>query len=139
MDTFFGWFNRVFDRFISGYARGVRGSIRYSWLIIVALLGICAGAYFLFRAKPSGFVPPEDGGRLYVTFQLADASSTTESVAVMEKIMKVVSSTPGYPALYSRLGLQYPEWRSDFECRILLCHAYALGRSGRHLRPNGPG
>ncbi len=94
-DKFFAWFNRGFDRFISGYARGVRGSIRYSWLIIALLLVICTSAFFLFQFKPSGFVPSEDGGRLFITFQLADASSTTESVGVMEKIMKVVSSTPG--------------------------------------------
>ncbi len=63
-DKFFAWFNRGFDRFISGYARGVRRSIRYSWLIIALLLVICicVGAFFLFQFKPSGFVPSEDGG-----------------------------------------------------------------------------
>jgi hydrophobic/amphiphilic exporter-1 (mainly G- bacteria), HAE1 family len=95
LDRFFAWFDRGFNRFIAGYTHGVRRSIRYSWLIIVVLAGICFGAFFLFRAEPSGFVPSEDGGRVFVTFQLADASSTTESVEVMEKIMKVVNTTPG--------------------------------------------
>jgi len=45
--------------------------------------------------KPSGFVPPEDSGRLFVTFQLPDASATGQSVKVMEKLMKIVGSTPG--------------------------------------------
>ncbi|HET6256157.1 MAG TPA: efflux RND transporter permease subunit [Puia sp.] len=95
IDKFFVWFDRGFDRFIAAYTHGVRRSIRYSWLIVVLLLGICAGAFFLFTSKPAGFVPSEDGGRLFVTFQLADASSTTESVEVMEKLMKIISSTPG--------------------------------------------
>src|ERR1700722_6232730 len=67
---FFGFFNGGFERFISGYTRGVRTSIRYSWLIIVLLAGICMGAFFLFQAKPTGFVPMEDGGRIFIGFQL---------------------------------------------------------------------
>src|SRR5579872_3259764 len=95
LDRGFGWFNKGFDRFITGYTHGVRRSIRYSWLIVLLLLGMCTGAFFLFKTKPSGFVPMEDGGRLFIGFQLADASSTTETVNVMEKIIAVVNSTPG--------------------------------------------
>jgi HAE1 family hydrophobic/amphiphilic exporter-1 len=95
VDKFFVWFDRGFQKFTAGYTHGVRRSIRYSWLIIGLLVVICVSAFFLFKFKPAGFVPQEDGGRLFVTFQLADASSTTESVEVMEKIMKVVNTTPG--------------------------------------------
>ena len=94
-DKFFLWFDRRFEKFTDRYTNGVKRSIKYSRLVVIILVCICAGAWFLFKTKPSGFVPPEDGGRLFITYQLADASSTTESVAVMEKIMKVVSSTPG--------------------------------------------
>ncbi|MFS2021829.1 efflux RND transporter permease subunit, partial [Massilia sp. CT11-108] len=44
---------------------------------------------------PSGFVPSEDGGRLYITYQLPEASSTIQSVNVMTRLMKIVASTPG--------------------------------------------
>ncbi|HXD76566.1 MAG TPA: efflux RND transporter permease subunit [Puia sp.] len=94
-DKFFAWFDRRFDKFTELYTHGVRRSIRGSRWIVLALICICVGTYFLFKFKPSGFVPPEDGGRLYVTFQLADASSTTQSVDVMHKIMQVVDSEPG--------------------------------------------
>jgi hydrophobic/amphiphilic exporter-1 (mainly G- bacteria), HAE1 family len=95
LDKFFLWFDKLFGRFTDRYTNGVNRSIKYSKLVVVILVCICAGAWFLFRSKPSGFVPPEDGGRLFVTYQLADASSTTESVDVIEKIMKIVGSTPG--------------------------------------------
>jgi hydrophobic/amphiphilic exporter-1 (mainly G- bacteria), HAE1 family len=95
LDKFFYAFDKWFDRFTLQYTHGVRRSIRYSKLILVILLCICIGAYLLFKSKPSGFVPSEDGGRLFVTYQLPDASSTTQSVAVMNKLMEVVSSTPG--------------------------------------------
>jgi hydrophobic/amphiphilic exporter-1 (mainly G- bacteria), HAE1 family len=95
LDKFFYGFDKWFDRFTEKYTHGVRRSIRYSKLILIILLCICIGAYLLFEAKPSGFVPSEDGGRLFVTYQLPDASSTTQSVAVMNKLMAVVSATPG--------------------------------------------
>ncbi|HEV2352753.1 MAG TPA: efflux RND transporter permease subunit, partial [Puia sp.] len=95
LDRFFYWFDRQFGKFSVWYTRGVGQSIRNWRWIVIMLIGICFGAYFLFRIKPSGFVPPEDGGRLFVTFQLADASSTTESVDVMHRIMQVVNSEPG--------------------------------------------
>ncbi|HLX92370.1 MAG TPA: efflux RND transporter permease subunit, partial [Puia sp.] len=95
LDKFFYRFDKWFDQFTKSYANGVRRSIRYSWLVVIILLCICFGAYSLFRIKPSGFVPNEDGGRLFVTFQLPDATATVQSVAVMEKLMKVVGETPG--------------------------------------------
>ena len=63
--------------------------------MVIVLVIICVTAVMLFKAKPSGFVPSEDGGRLFVTYQMADASSTTASNNVLAKLMKIVGSTPG--------------------------------------------
>ncbi|NCD71122.1 efflux RND transporter permease subunit [Mucilaginibacter agri] len=95
LDKFFRWFNRMFERVTVKYANGVHRSIKGARYIVILLVCICAGTYFMFRVKPSGFVPAEDGGRLYVTYQLPEASSTTQSVALMNKLMKIVASTPG--------------------------------------------
>jgi HAE1 family hydrophobic/amphiphilic exporter-1 len=88
-------YNSWFERVTNKYANGVRKSIKGSRYIVVLLICICAGTWYLFRTKPSGFIPPEDGGRLFVTYQLPEASSTTQSVELMTKLMKVVGSTPG--------------------------------------------
>ena len=95
VDKFFAWFEKGFENITRHYSNGVDKSIKYWGVVVFILLAICVGAFYLFRTKPSGFVPSEDGGRLFITFQLADASSTTESVDVMEKMMKIVSTTPG--------------------------------------------
>ncbi len=93
--VFFDRFNRVFDKLNGKYSNGVRRSIKNARYIVILLVCICVGAWLLFRAKPSGFVPSEDGGRLFVTYQMADASSTTASNNVLAKLMKIVGSTPG--------------------------------------------
>ena len=95
LDKFFYRFDRWFERFTVKYSNGVKRSIQNSKFIIIILACICIGTFLLFKSKPSGFVPPEDGGRLYITYQLPDASSTTQSVNVMNKLMEVVSATPG--------------------------------------------
>jgi len=95
IEKFFNFFNNTFDKITARYVNGVRRSIKYTWVVILLLVGICVATIYLFKLKPSGFVPSEDGGRLYVTYQLPDASSTSQSVEVMNKLMKVVSTTPG--------------------------------------------
>jgi len=92
---FFARFNKWFDHFTDKYTNGVKRSIKHSKLVVILLICICAGTWFLFMTKPSGFVPAEDGGRLYITFQLPDASATTQSVNVMNKLMDIVSKMPG--------------------------------------------
>ena len=66
---------------------------------------LCAGAIFMFHAKPTGFIPSEDDGNLYVTFQLPPASSTAASVDVMNRLMKVVGATPGVAHYAALSGL----------------------------------
>jgi HAE1 family hydrophobic/amphiphilic exporter-1 len=95
LDKFFFRFDKWFEKFTTQYTNGVNRSIKYSKLVVIILLCICVGAYFMFKTKPSGFVPIEDGGRLFVTYQLPDASATTQSVNVMQKLMKVITETPG--------------------------------------------
>ena len=35
---------------------------------------------FSFQAKPTGFIPPEDEGRLYVTYEMPEGTSTTKAL-----------------------------------------------------------
>src|SRR5581483_11092692 len=95
LTKWFTKFNEWFDRVTGRYAEGVRRSIKGSRYIVILLLCVCIGAYFMFQSKPTGFIPSEDDGNLYVTYQLPPASSTAQSVNIMTKLMKVVANTPG--------------------------------------------
>src|SRR6202012_5577167 len=95
LTKWFTKFNEWFDRVTAKYTEGVRRSIKGARYIVILLVCVCIGTYFLFQAKPTGFIPSEDDGNLYVTYQLPPASSTAQSVEIMSKLMKVVASTPG--------------------------------------------
>ncbi len=88
-------FNNWFERVTNRYSNGVQKSIKASRYVVILLICICVATFFLFQHKSSGFIPSEDDGNLYVTFQLPPASSTAQSVEVMNRLMKVVASTPG--------------------------------------------
>jgi len=88
-------FNQWFSRVTARYTHGVKRSIKGAKYIVILLVCICIGAYLLFHYKPSGFIPSEDDGRVFVTYQLPEGSSTSASVDVITKLMKIVGSTPG--------------------------------------------
>jgi len=95
LNQFFFRFNTWFDNVTKQYSNGVRKGIGKSKYVIILLVCISIAAFFLFQQKPFGFIPSEDDGLIYVTYELPEASATTQSVDVMTKLMKVVSSTPG--------------------------------------------
>ena len=94
IEKFFAAFNNWFSRVTASYSRGVVSWIRYSRYVLIMLIVLFVGLYFLFKNKPSGFIPTEDEGRLFVTYELPEASSTTRSIAMLQEIMKKVESIP---------------------------------------------
>ncbi len=58
------------------------------------LVILFVGLFFLFKNKPSGFIPTEDEGRLFVTYEMPEASSTTRSVAMLNDLIKRIEQIP---------------------------------------------
>jgi len=103
LNKFFYKFNNWFGRVTNRYTKNVNTWIKRSRYVLVLLVCICAGVFLLFRSKPSGFIPQEDEGRLYITYELPEASSTTRSIATLNKIMQIIAETKGIRH-YAALG-----------------------------------
>lgn len=103
LNRFFYHFNNWFARVTNSYSNGVKRTIKNSRFAIIILLCIFVGTFFLFQSKPTGFIPQEDEGRLFITYELPEASSTSRSLATLDSMMKIVSSTPGI-AHFAALG-----------------------------------
>src|SRR5690606_21867538 len=103
LNQFFYRFNRWFGHTTSRYSVGVKKSIRYSRFVLIILLCIFVGAVMLFRTKPTGFIPTEDEGRIYITFDLPESSSTERTVATLSEMMHILDSVPAI-AHYAALG-----------------------------------
>ena len=87
---------RWFERTTEGYV-GVTGvCIRKTARTLIALLaGFTAAAVLLGWRLPTGFVPDEDQGYLFVNVQLPDAASMERTDAVCKQVEAILADTPG--------------------------------------------
>jgi hydrophobic/amphiphilic exporter-1 (mainly G- bacteria), HAE1 family len=103
LNKFFYNFNEWFDRATSSYTSSVKTCIAKTPYIIIMLICLYAGTALLFKLKATGFIPTEDEGRLYITFELPEASSTSRSLNVLNTMMDTLKQTPGI-AHFAALG-----------------------------------
>jgi len=94
LNKFFYKFNTWFDGVTGKYRNGVHRGLKNSKFVVIILVCIIVGTVVLFMKKPTGFVPVEDEGRIYVTYDLPEASSTERTVAVLKEVMKTLDSIP---------------------------------------------
>ncbi|MGA9292704.1 MAG: multidrug efflux RND transporter permease subunit [Ignavibacteriaceae bacterium] len=94
-NKFFFKFNEWFKKTTNNYSEGVRKSIRIAPYFLIVLILVYAGTILLFMNKPTAFIPQEDEGRLYITYELPEAASTTRSIDVLKRMMAILEKTPG--------------------------------------------
>lgn len=103
LDKFFFRFNQWFGRLTGSYRNGVHRGVKNPVFIVVILVCIIVGTILLFKSKPTGFIPTEDEGRIYVTYDLPEASSTLRSVTLLHAMMDSLDKIPEV-AHYAALG-----------------------------------
>lgn len=103
LDKFFFRFNTWFDRVTGKYRNGVHRGIQNSKFVIIILICIVVGTILLFKGKPTGFIPTEDEGRIYITFDLPEGSATERTVSVLHRMMDTLDKVPEV-AHYAALG-----------------------------------
>jgi HAE1 family hydrophobic/amphiphilic exporter-1 len=101
---FFGWFNRVFGRATDGYVSVSRTLIRKSGLAVAALLLFGVAAVFFGAKLPSGFLPDEDQGYVYINLQLPNSASLERTEQAASEIENILANTPGVQYTTSVIG-----------------------------------
>jgi HAE1 family hydrophobic/amphiphilic exporter-1 len=98
-DKFNGWFERVTGKYKNAVDWNLK-NVKYAIIVLVCIL---VAVIMLFKNKPSGFIPLEDDGRLYITYDIPEGASTQRTVADLNGMMKILSKTPGI-LHYAALG-----------------------------------
>jgi len=101
---FFDRFNRVFGAATHGYVNWSRIAIRKTVLSFALLAVLAVGAGLFGSRLPSGFLPEEDQGYVYLALQLPDAASLERTDAASRKIEEILSKTPGVQYTTSVVG-----------------------------------
>ncbi|GGH73932.1 HAE1 family hydrophobic/amphiphilic exporter-1 [Filimonas zeae] len=105
LDRFFARFNKWFDKLSHSYTRGVASWIKGAKLVIVMMIVLFVGLALLFKSKPTGFIPTEDEGRMFVTYEMPEGTSTSRSVAMLTDIMNRVKAIPAVNVVGGLAGL----------------------------------
>jgi len=85
---FFGWFNRGFDRANARYGGGVAGMVKRPTSSLMIFAGIVAIMAVLYLRIPSGFLPDEDQGVMFVAVTGPPGSTSSRTAAVLAGVNK---------------------------------------------------
>jgi len=105
LGRFFDGFNRGFNRLTLSYSKGVAGWIRKTPYVLVMMVVLFVGLVLLFKNKPTAFIPTEDEGRMFVTYEMQEATSTTRSIAMMRDLMTKIRTIPEVRTVGGLAGL----------------------------------
>src|SRR5258705_3337632 len=101
---FFDRFNRVFGIATHGYVNWSRLAIRKAVLSFALLAVLAVGAGLFGSRLPSGCLPEEDQGYVFLALQLPDASSLERTDQAARKIEDTLSKIPGVKYTTSVVG-----------------------------------
>jgi HAE1 family hydrophobic/amphiphilic exporter-1 len=99
--SFNAWFGRVTVRYTNGVNKWIVGT-RY---VVVMMVCLFVGLYFLFSAKPTGFLPVEDEKRVLVTYEMPEGTSTTRNIAMLQELQKRITQMHAVHAAGGLAGL----------------------------------
>ena len=95
LQLFFDRFNFLFSRTTDRYVSWSGRLIHKSGLTMLLLAAIAVLAVFMGGRLPTGFLPQEDQGYLFVALQLPDAASMQRTDAAAQKVTDALLHTPG--------------------------------------------
>ena len=104
---FFNGFNAGFKATTDRYINSIKFLVRNKWIAITALVIVSAGAYWLVKTTPTGFIPTEDQGFVLYAVNTPPGSSLDRTRQATEAIEKIVREEPGADHHYVVDGLNF--------------------------------
>ncbi|THD62919.1 efflux RND transporter permease subunit [Phenylobacterium sp.] len=105
----FGWFNRNFDRSRTAYERAVQGLIGRPLWPLVAYGAIVVVMAVLFVRMPTGFLPEEDQGAMFVQITLPVGAVQTRTLDALKTVEHhfLVDEKDNVAALFTVAGFNF--------------------------------
>ena len=116
IDKFFDAFNRLYDRFTEKYVVLARLVANRKRLTIALTLGIFVSIYFILKVVPTGFIPVEDQGLIYLNLTTPPGATVDRTQKTLDAFQKqvadiveieTVSTLGGYSIITESSGASY--------------------------------
>jgi hydrophobe/amphiphile efflux-1 (HAE1) family protein len=102
-----GYVMRFIDRVRDAYGAATARIVQFSviGLVMVAVAGV--GVFGLSKITPTGFLPEDDQGALFVVAQLPGGSSVARTTAVVERAEEILKDEEAVENVTSVIGLNF--------------------------------
>ena len=100
----FAVFEGMIGKARDSYVGIVRRFVRVAFLSLVVITGFAVASGWLLKQIPTGFIPSEDNGYLFVDLQLPDAAAIGRTGAVTARISEQIRQIEGVEATISING-----------------------------------
>ncbi len=101
----FKGFNRLFDGGRANYVRVLGGVLRHCGVTLAVYAALLGLTWFGFHKVPAGFIPSQDKGNIFCFLQLPDGASLQRTEAVSQRVVQLLTNTPGIAAVSEFAGL----------------------------------
>lgn len=98
------WFEAVFRWVSAVYLFFVKKLVNRFVFVSLVFLLICWGSYRVFLDSPTGFIPQEDQGVLFVDLQLPDGASLNRTNGVVAQMEGLIKDLPGIENMVALIG-----------------------------------
>ena len=101
------WYRKFlggFSRLTGAYDKGVQWVLRKLAVVVLIFLAWMGALAIGIIEMPTGFVPGEDKGLLFVNVQLPDASSLSRTKAAVDKVTAILANDPAVEVVTSITG-----------------------------------
>ncbi len=102
---FIRWFRSFFDKVSVRFTKTVRVMLRLLFVDILIYVAIFFLIFFLIRSLPTGLVPKEDTGSLFIVTYTMPATSLKRTEKVVHGIEKEILKNPLFNEIASVVGL----------------------------------
>jgi multidrug efflux pump len=116
---FFARFNALFQRGSDSYGKGVTGIIGRKGRMLVLYGVLLAGAVFMGKVVPGGFVPLQDKEYIITIAQLPNGASLDRTEAVIRQMGEIALKEPGVQAAVQHPGLSVNGFTSSSSAGIM--------------------
>ncbi|MHA7112450.1 efflux RND transporter permease subunit [Sunxiuqinia elliptica] len=105
LQRFYTSFNVAFDAMTNKYKHTTSFLMKKRWISPVLIIAFSGALYFLMKTTPTGFVPAEDTGRMFVDISLPPATSMEETQRIANQVDAILANTPEVESRSTVVGM----------------------------------
>jgi hydrophobe/amphiphile efflux-1 (HAE1) family protein len=117
---FFRGFNHQFGRLNTTYGTLAAHGARRTTLVLAMLAVVVVLILGMLRITPTGFVPDEDKGALFMQVILPDAAAQQRTVQVLRRVEEIATSQPGVEAVAGVAGFDLISGTAASNCALVI-------------------